>query len=769
MPPTPPKAALSPAARLFLRVMAAVFLAEALVMFLLARLLPPLGDWLEILVDSTLLTLAVTPLFWRWLVVSDRQRRRAEEKLQESNESQQQANVVLEKSRATFRALFEEAADALVVVDHRGRIVRINRMAEKLFGYTRAELLDQPVEQLMPEGSHARHVALRENYQASPRFRDMGGTELRGRRKDGGTFPADIMLSPLETEEGDVVLATVRDLTARRLAEEALKKPNASLLQANARLEEAIIRANQLATEAEAATQAKSEFLANMSHEIRTPMNAIVGMTGLLLDTSLTTEQHEFAQTVRQSGDTLLTLINDVLDFSKIESGKLELEHMPVDVRDCIESTLDLVAPRAAGKWIDLVYWMESAVPVAVLGDVTRLRQVLVNLAGNAVKFTEHGEVLVSVSVRTDAEQPGRLRLHFAVKDTGIGIPAEAQQRLFKVFSQVDASTTRRFGGTGLGLAISQRLVELMGGRIWVESEEGKGSVFQFEIPLEPAEESPRTYVRGGARDFSGRRLLIIDDNATNRRILMLQAKSWGLFPQAAASGPEALAWIERGDPFDLAIVDFQMPGMDGFEVIRAIRRFRPESDLPVLLLTSLGQCGAPPPGLSIGLTLTKPIKASSLFNALQRIWFGHAEVGRVHTTKSVIADLAQRNPLHILLAEDNVVNQRVALLILDRMGYRADIAANGLEVLTALRRQPYDVVLLDVQMPELDGLQAAREICRLWPPGIRPRMVAMTANAMQGDREECLAVGMDDYLAKPVRPEALAEALAKCKRLAPP
>ena len=553
---------------------------------------------------------------------------------------------------------------------------------------------------------------------------------------------------PLNDKNGNVkgILGVGHDITNRKLAEQTLRQTYEELEHTNQDLE----KANEI----------KGQFLANMSHEIRTPLNAVIGLTGLLLDTPLNDEQRDFVETILNSGDILLTLINDILDFSKIEAQKIELEKQPFDIRNCIEEALDLITSKASEKNLELAYSTAHGLPTRVIGDVTRLRQIMVNLLSNAIKFTEEGEVIIHVEGQLHDNY--LYMLHFFVKDTGLGVPSDRQDRLFKSFSQIDASTTRKYGGTGLGLVISKQLSEIMGGSMWLESTgvPGEGSTFHFTILTELATDKE---IQPDLSVLSRKRVLIVDDNKTNRNILTQQTASLHMLPTSVCSGQEALQILNTDAKFDLAILDYQMPVMDGVMLAEEIRKISKRNKLPFIMLSSYGLREKNMNLSFFTATLTKPIKFSQLQNALITILTENKEpVKRKSDINSIKFDtsIGRQYPLKILLAEDNKVNQKVALRFLEKLGYRADIAFNGLEVLDALNRQYYDIILMDIQMPDMDGETATIQIRRNFLPSHQPRIIAMTANALKSDREKYITSGMDDYIVKPFKIEELVRAL---------
>jgi PAS domain S-box-containing protein len=637
-------------------------------------------------------------------------------------------------SEERYRDLLDHASDLVHSVRPDGSFAYVNRAWLDTLGYREADVPRLSIWQVADGSSHEAYRNLLAGAAGphAPALAEVVFWTSDGRRIEceGG--------ESCRVVEGAVVATRgmYRDVSVQRRAAEALRTAK---------------------EQAEGAARAKSDFLANMSHEIRTPMNAVIGMTGLLLDTPLNAEQRECVDAIRHAGDGLLEIINDILDFSKIDSGKLELEQQSFELLDCAERALALLAPTAATKGIELLLYVDPCVPRRLVGDVTRLRQVMVNLLGNAVKFTEAGEVEMSVDAVPIVE--GRWRVHVAVRDTGPGIPPDRIDRLFKAFSQVDTSTTRQFGGTGLGLAISKRLAELMGGSMWVDSEPGVGSTFQFTLL---ADQAP---VQAGTLDadvgaLRGRRALVIDDNAASRRVLRLLLQEWGLEVETAGDTTAATVALAARLP-DVLVIDRALRDADGLAMVRQLRGGG--TNVPVVLLTSLGFHDKPTEDWGALTMVGKPVRASSLRESLLAATIpGTARPLQGQPRWVFDSTMAERLPLRVLIAEDNLVNQKVVTKMLGRLGYCADVVNNGLEAVERLETDRYDVLLLDVQMPVMDGFEAARTITGSMPSSERPRIVGMTALAMTGDRERCLEAGMDDYITKPVKPEELQAALER-------
>ena len=668
--------------------------------------------------------------------------RRVEERtrdLQNEIGERQLAERQLEERTSFLDSLIENSPLAILSLDAAQMVRLINPAYEKLFGSRREEVVGHA----MLEVFEAQGIASKD---AASFLRDSAAGQTlnyvsRRRRADGSDIDVEIHAVPILSHgEYTGTLALYQDITERRRAEEAL------------------LRAKDAA---ESASRAKSEFLANMSHEIRTPMNGVIGMTELALDTELTSEQREYLGMVKSSANSLLTLLNDILDFSKIEAGKLDIEPVDFLLRQNLGETMKTLGFRAHQKRLELAWRVEPDVPDQLSGDIGRLRQVLVNLVGNAIKFTEQGEVVVAVA--REAEEKNTAMLHFSVRDTGIGIPKEKQKIIFEAFTQADGSTTRQYGGTGLGLAITTRLIELMGGRIWVESRPGRGSTFHFTVRCDAASAPIVQSVSANPEMLAELHVLVVDDNETNRLILVEMLREWGMRPQAVSGGGEGLDALaearRRGEPFQLVLCDLQMPNLDGFAFVQRVRSLAAEKKLPVLVLSSSVQAGEKTRCQKLGIAayLTKPVQPSELLDAILTALASPAEDARRDQSKG--AALEKEGIVKILVAEDNHVNRMLIFRLLKKHGYEIVLAENGQEALDAVDRERFDLVFMDVQMPVLDGLETMRIIRgKEINSGKHLPIIALTAHAMKGDRERCLEAGADDYLSKPIRtPELLA------------
>ena len=637
--------------------------------------------------------------------------------------------------------------DAVVITDPAGMIDWVNEGFTRLNGYTLDEARGQNTNALLvgplTDQETVKMVGAR-MLEGQP-----ANAEVIHYAKDGRAYWSDFEVHPFRDSSGAVAgfTGSATDISERKAAEERLLAAKDAAEQLNSQLEEAIAHAQRSAIEANLASQAKSSFLATMSHEIRTPLNGILGMAGLLRDTGINERQMDFVRTIETSGDALLSIINDVLDYSKIEAGRIELESEPLDLRRCVEDVLDMFATKATQKNLELLAWIDPSVPPVVIGDVTRLRQVVVNLVGNALKFTAKGEVVLSIKASPSGTE-GAHEICIGVRDTGIGIPVDRRDRLFQPFSQVDSSTTRKYGGSGLGLAISRRLSEAMGGRMWVESEDGRGSTFNFTIlaKAQAVSKKPKWQEAGAA--FSGRRLLIVDDNAGARDWLVSHVEGWGAKAIVTASGKEALEYLNSNGPCDMALIDRQMPEMDGLALAAEIRKIGARSEVPLVLLNSMADGAARP---EFAVQVNKPLKPDRVFAAVERLFGKGADSSRTQEAPAVQETVVSAASFHVLLVEDNLVNQRVATMLLAKLGVRPRLVNNGAEALEALAEQSFDFILMDMEMPVMDGCEATRKI-REGGDGKRPWIVALTANAMNSDRRRAFDAGMNDFISKPIK-----------------
>jgi two-component system sensor histidine kinase/response regulator len=690
----------------------------------------------------------------------------------------QQIGMFLDRRHAQeeLDRFFALSIDMQLVAGFDGKIKRVNPAWRRSLGHTEEELLDSPYLDLVHPDD--REATVREAQKASAGS-NVIHFENRYRHKDGTYRWLLWMATPYPAEQ--VVYATARDITERKATEETLARYAHDLQITHRELEDQAARLAQLVKElevakhrAEDATEAKSAFLANMSHEIRTPLNAILGMAALAQRTRMTDEQREYVDTIKAAGESLLEVINDILDFSKIEARRLDLERAEFDVRDTVGEAVKVLALRAAEKGLELACHVATNVPHALLGDAGRLRQVLLNVIGNAVKFTAKGEVVLHVSV--EASGPESAVLHFAVRDTGIGIAPEKQEQIFQAFTQADVSTTRRYGGTGLGLAITARLVELMNGRMWVESELGRGSTFHCTAVFDHAA-APVAVREPRPSRLQGLRVLVVDDNATNRRILEEMLASWQMKPTVVADAGAALEVLRRASPtkqrFDVVIADCQMPDVDGFMLARDIKRDPHLQTTPVVMLTSAGRTGDVARCRRIGIEqyMMKPVKHSDLLDGLTTLFAAKVRSQNLRQDKSTAVREARRK-LRVLVAEDNVVNRRLVMKLLQKRGHRTKAVENGkaaVDAIDAAGRSPFDLVLMDLQMPEMSGFEATQAIRdREGSRGRRLPIIALTAHAMQGDRERCLDAGMDGYLSKPINVDELITTVENVGNAAP-